>query len=212
MSQELLVSLNQIGAFALLGVAVVLFVWGRFRYDLVALGALLAGVLLGLIPVERAFAGFSNDVVVIIAAALVVSAAVSRSGVMEALLRPVLPRLTTVQTQVPALVLSVGLLSMITKNVGALAIFMPIAAQLARKTGTSPSCLLMPMAFASLMGGLVTLVGTSPNILVAEVRENLTGEPFGMFDYAPVGLAICAVGFLFLSFGYRLLPSGRWRR
>jgi di/tricarboxylate transporter len=200
---------EQISAFALLGGAVVLFIWGRVRYDVVALGALLAGVLIGVISYEDAFAGFSSDVVVIIGSALVVSAAVARSGVMESLLRPVLARLTSAPTQVPTMVASVGLLSMITKNVGALAIFMPIAMQLARKTGSSPACLLMPMAFASLMGGLVTLVGTSPNILVSEVRENLTGESFGMFDYAPVGLAICAVGFLFLAFGYRLLPSGR---
>ena len=200
---------EQISAFALLGGAVVLFVWGRIRYDVVALGALLVGVLIGIIPYGDAFGGFSSDVVVIIGSALVVSAAVARSGVMEALLRPVLGRLTSGQTQVPVMVASVGLLSMITKNVGALAIFMPIAMQLARKNNTSAACLLMPMAFASLMGGLVTLVGTSPNILVSEVRENLTGESFGMFDYTPVGLAICAVGFLFLSFGYRLLPSGR---
>ena len=209
MSQELIVHSQQWGAFALLGLAVVFFIWGRVRYDVVALGALLAGVLVGLIPAREAFSGFSNDVVVIIASALVVSAAISRSGVMEALLRPILPRLNSAQAQVAALVLAVGLLSMITKNVGALAIFMPIALQLARKTGTSPACLLMPMSFASLMGGLVTLVGTSPNILVSEVREQLTGEPFGMFDYTPVGLPLALLGFGFLVLGYRLLPSGR---
>jgi di/tricarboxylate transporter len=208
-SQEFIVNLQQIGAFVLLGVAVLFFVWGRIRYDVVALGALLAGVLVGLIPAAEAFSGFSNDVVVIIASALVVSAAISRSGVMEALLRPILPRLKTGQAQAAVLVLAVGLLSMITKNVGALAIFMPIALQLARKTKTSPACLLMPMSFASLLGGLVTLVGTSPNILVSEVREQLGGEPFGMFDYTPVGLPLALIGFAFLVFGYRLLPSSR---
>jgi di/tricarboxylate transporter len=200
---------QQIGAFALIGGAVVLFVWGRIRYDVVALGALLVGLLIGVIPYGNAFAGFSNDVVVIIASALVISAAISRSGVMEALLRPVLGRLGSARSQVPVLVAAVGLLSMITKNVGALAIFMPIALQLARKTGVQPSCLLMPMAFASLLGGLVTLVGTSPNVLVAEVRENLTGEPFGMFDYTPVGMVVALSGFAFLFIGYRLLPGGR---
>jgi di/tricarboxylate transporter len=208
-SQELIISLQQIGAFALIGAAVVLFVWGRFRYDLVALGALLAGVLIGVIPFEDAFSGFSNDVVVIIASALVVSAAISRSGVIEGLLRPILPRLKTARSQVPALVGAVGFMSMVTKNVGALAIFMPVALQLARKTNTSPSCLLMPMSFASLLGGLVTLVGTSPNILVSEVRENIVGEPFGMFDYTPVGMVVALSGFLFLCLFHKLLPAGR---
>ena len=124
-------------------------------------------------------------------------------------MRPLLRRLRTERSQVPALTGAVTLLSMATKNVGALAMFMPIAAQLSRRTGTSNSALLMPMAFGSLIGGLVTLVGTSPNIIVAKVREDVTGEPFGMFDYAPVGLGIAAAGLLFLSFGYRLLPRRR---
>jgi hypothetical protein len=95
---------------------------------------------------------------------------------------------------------------MVTKNVGALAIFMPIALQLARRSGTPPSALLMPMAFASLIGGIVTLVGTSPNVIVSKVRADLTGHPFGMFDYAPVGLCVAAAGFAFLCLGWRLLP------
>ena len=202
-------TLEQGLAFALLGTAVVLFVWGRWRYDLVALGALLAGVLLGVIPAKEAFSGFSNDVVVIIACALIVSAAVSKSGLTEIVMRRLTPRLKTAQVQVPVLVGAVTFLSMVTKNVGALAILMPVAMQLSRKTGTSPSCLLMPMSFASLMGGLATLVGTSPNILVSEVRERTTGEPFGMFDYTPVGLTLALAGALFLSVAYRLLPAGR---
>jgi di/tricarboxylate transporter len=200
-------TLEQALAFALVGGAIGLFIWGRFRYDLVALAVLLIGVLVGVVPAEGAFSGFSDDVVVIIAAALVISAAVSRSGVVEALLAPLTERLTKAQGQVALLVLSVTLLSMVTKNVGALAIMMPVALQLARRTGTSLSCLLMPMAFASLLGGLVTLVGTSPNILVSEVRERTTGEPFGMFDYTPVGLALALGGALFLIVGYRLLPK-----
>ena len=98
---------------------------------------------------------------------------------------------------------------MATKNVGALAILMPIALQVAKRTGTRPSCLLMPMAFGSLLGGLVTLVGTSPNIIVSEVRQEILGKPFGMYDYAPVGLVLTLVGVVFLSFAYRLLPKTR---
>ena len=86
---------------------------------------------------------------------------------------------------------------------------MPIAFQLARRSGTSPSSLLMPMSFGALLGGLVTLVGTSPNIIVARVREQILGEPFSMFDFAPVGIGIAAAGFLFLIFGWRLLPQDR---
>lgn len=196
-------------AFSLIAVTVGFFVWGRVRYDLVALGALLCGVLLGIIPAKEAFAGFSSDIAVIIACALVVSAAVARSGVIEQLLGPLLARLTTTQAQVPALVVAVTLLSMFTKNVGALAILMPVALQLARRTGTAPSRLLMPMAFGALLGGLATLVGTSPNIIVSDVRARLTGQPFGMFDYAPVGLSLALAGVIFLSFAYRLLPRSR---
>jgi di/tricarboxylate transporter len=196
-------------AFALIVGTVVCFVWGRIRYDLVAMGALLAGVLLGVIPAKHAFDGFRNDVVIIIAMALVVSAAFARSGLVEALLRPVLARFRTEATQVPALVGSVALLSMATKNVGALAIMMPVALQAAKRTGASPSRLLMPMSFASLLGGLVTLVGTSPNIIVSEVRQQALGKPFGMYDFAPVGLCLTALGLVFLAFAYRVLPRNR---
>jgi di/tricarboxylate transporter len=113
------------------------------------------------------------------------------------------------QAQVPVLAGAVTVLSMVTKNVGALAMIMPVAAQVARRTGTPLSLMLMPMAFGSLIGGIVTLVGTSPNILVSKVRDDITGEPFGMFDYTPVGLAVAGAGLLFLSVGYRLLPVRR---
>ncbi|PHK93953.1 SLC13 family permease [Pseudoroseomonas rhizosphaerae] len=202
-------TLDQGLAFGILGVTVGLFLWGRIAYELVALLALLAGVLVGIIPIDRAFAGFADDVVVIVAAALLVSAAVARSGAIETLMRPVLPYLGSTATQVPALAGAVLVTSIFTKNIGALAIFMPVALQLARRTGTSPSALLMPMAFASLIGGLITLTGTSPNIIVARVRAEVTGEPFGMFDYTPVGLGIALAGMAFLAFGWRLLPRGR---
>ena len=196
-------------AFGLLGVTIGLFVWGRIAYDLVALMALLASVLCGIVKPAQAFHGFADDVVIIVACALVVSSAIARSGVVELLMRPLLPHLKTEARQVPALVVATTLLSMVTKNVGALAIFMPVAMQLARRTGSSPSKLLMPMAFGSLVGGIVTLVGTSPNILISKVRQDLTGQPFTMFDYTPVGLTLALLGMVFLSFGYRLLPRGR---
>jgi len=196
-------------AFGLVLVTIGMFVWGRFRYDVISLVALVASVFLGLTPAKKAFDGFSNDVVVIIACALVVSAGFARSGVIEAILRPITPRLKSARTQVPVFVAATALLSMATKNVGALAILMPIALQTARRTSTSASSLLMPMSFASLLGGLVTLVGTSPNIIVSQVRQDLFGKPFGMYDFAPVGLGLTALGVVFLAFAYRILPTSR---
>ena len=193
-------------SFAIVGIAVAFFAWGRFRYDVVALIALLAGVVVGVVPAKRAFSGFTSDVVVIIACALIISAAVAKSGVVEQFLQPFLARLKTPQTQVPALAGTTAALSMGTKNVGALAMLMPVAIRLARDTGTSRSSLLMPMAFMSLLGGLVTLVGTSTNIIVSQVRQDTIGKPFGMFDFAPVGLTLTALGLIFVSFGWRLLP------
>jgi di/tricarboxylate transporter len=202
-------TLDQGLAFGLIATTIAAFVWGRLPYDIIAVTALLVGILVGIIPAKDAFTGFSDDVVIIVACALIISSAVARSGVVETVMRPLLPKLRTATTQVPVLVGATLAASMVTKNVGALAIFMPVAMQLARRTGTSPSSLLMPMSFASLLGGLVTLVGTSPNIIVSKVRTDLLGKPFGMFDYTPVGLGIAVLGFLFLSVGWRLLPSGR---
>ena len=200
---------DQAIAFAILGVTICLFIWDRLPYDLVALLALVAGVATGIIPAAKAFEGFADDIVIIVGSALVISHAVARSGLVETAMRPLLPYLKTERTQVPILAGAVALMSVFTKNIGALAIFMPVALQLARRTGSSPSALLMPMAFASLLGGIITLVGTSPNIIVSRVREEVVGKPFGMFDYTPVGLGIAVVGVAFLSFGYRLLPRDR---
>ena len=202
-------TLPQVLAFSIVGGAVVMFAWGRFRYDVVALIALLAGVSVGVVPVKRVFSGFTSDVVVIIASALVISAAVARSGVIEQLLQPVLSRLKTSATQVPVMAGSTAVLSMFTKNVGALAILMPVAIRLTRTTKTSRSSILMPMSFMSLLGGLVTLVGTSTNIIVSQVREDTLGKPFQMFDFAPVGLVLTAIGLIFVSFAWRLLPRDR---
>ena len=196
-------------AFGLIGGTLLLFIWGKLRYDLVSMGALLAAVFVGVVPSQHAFDGFKSDVVVIIAAALVVSSAFARSGIVELVMRPVLSRLNSERTQVPVLTAATALLSMATKNVGALAILMPIAQQVSRKTGTATSRLLMPMATASLLGGLVTLVGTSTNIIVSQVREQTLGKPFNMYDFAPVGLSLTVMSLLFLAVGYRLLPKNR---
>jgi di/tricarboxylate transporter len=199
----------QMLAFAILAGMMLLFIWGRLRYDLVAILALLASIMAGTVPAKTAFSGFSDDIVIIVASALVVSAAVARSGMIETALVRLTAGVTRVRWQLTILVTSVTFLSALVKNIGALAILIPSAFRMAKRSDASPSVFLMPMAFGSLLGGLITLVGTSPNIIVSRVREQMTGEPFGMFDYTPVGLGLALVGILFLRFGYRLLPRNR---
>jgi len=196
-------------SFALVGSVVTLLVWNRLRYDIVAVLALLAGVLSGLVPAKEAFSGFADEIVMIIAGALIISAGIARSGIVDAVVRPVAAKLHTPGRQIVFLGGAVAVMSALMKNIGALAIFMPIALQLARRHRTSSHLVLMPMAFASLMGGLMTLVGTSPNIIVSRVREEIVGKPFAMFDYLPVGAGITVAGLAFLVFGWRLLPKAR---
>ncbi len=200
---------TQIAAFLILGGMMLLFIWGRLRYDLVAMLALLASLLAGTVKPDQAFSGFSDDIVIIVGSALVVSAAVGRSGIIETLLHWLSRKVTRLTGQMAVLVGSVMILSALVKNIGALAMMMPAAFKMAKRANRSPSVFLMPMSFASLLGGLITLVGTSPNIIVSRVREQMTGEPFGMFDYAPVGIGLSLVGLAFLLVGYRLIPRDR---
>jgi len=186
-----------------------MFVWGRIRYDLVAGLGLLVALLVGVVPFDQAFTGFSNDIVVIVGAALLVSSAVTRSRLMEGLLQKLGPRLTSVRAQVIVLVTAVTVLSAFVKNIGALAMMLPVAFQMAKRSKVSPSVFLMPMSFGSLLGGLMTLIGTSPNIIVSELRQELAGKPFSMFDFTPVGLGLSLLGIAFLAIGYKLLPQDR---
>lgn len=199
----------QLLSLATLAGMMALFVWGRFRYDVTAIIALLAALALGIVKPKDAFTGFSDDIVIIVGSALIMSAAVQRSGIIEIALAFVTRRVKRVRSQLLVLTASVGIASALVKNVGALAMLMPAAFQMAKKNEASPSVFLMPMAFASLLGGLTTLVGTSPNIIVSRVREQMTGEPFAMFDYFPTGAGLLVVGLIFLRFGYRLLPRDR---
>lgn len=194
-------------SFAVIGLMMAAFVWGRFRYDLVAAVALLAALAVGIVPLDRAFSGFSDDIVIIVGSALLVSAGVARSGIMEFLIERHVPRLNSVRGQVILLVALVAVLSAFVKNIGALAIMIPVAFQFARRSNVSPSTFLMPMAFASLLGGLMTQIGTSPNIVVSRMREEITGTAFTMFDFTPVGLALTIAGTIFLGLFYWILPQ-----
>jgi di/tricarboxylate transporter len=194
-------------AFAIIAATMILFVWGRPRYDIVACLSLLAAVLAGLVKPEDAFSGFSDDIVIIVAGALVVSGAIAQTGLPELVLQRISRHVSSTAAQIFVLVATVTILSAFVKNVGALAIMLPVAFQMAKRSGTSPSCYLMPMSFGALLGGLMTQIGTSPNIIVSRLRGELVGTPFSMFDFTPVGAVLALVGLLFLMLGYRILPA-----
>jgi di/tricarboxylate transporter len=201
--------MNQIAVvFVVLALALVLFINGRWRYDIVALLALLVVTVAGIIPGEQAFAGFGHPAVITVAAVLIVSRGLRNSGVVDLLARPLLRVKNDPTIQVGSLSSLVAALSAFMNNIGALALLMPVALRMARKNGRSPSLLLMPLAFASLLGGLVTLIGTPPNIIIATFRTETGAEPFRMFDFAPVGLGVALAGVLFIVLvGWRLVPQ-----
>jgi di/tricarboxylate transporter len=185
----------------------VAFIWGRYRYDIIAAVALLVSMVLGLVPPNKAFSGFSDDIVIIVGSALLLSGAIARSGVMDVVLRRIAPGHQKPRVQLLILVAIVAFMSSFVKNIGALAIMIPIAMQMARSSSVSPSMFLMPMSFAALLGGLMTQVGTSPNVIVSRIRQEITGETFQMFDYTPLGLSLSLVGIVFLVICYKLLPE-----
>lgn len=194
--------------FIVLGLTLVAFIWGRFRYDLVALAALLGSVMLGLVPADEAFAGFGHPAVITVAAVLVLSRGFERSGVVDVIANQVLKVGERLMLQLLVLVGTVVVLSGVMNNVGALALLLPVAMRLAREHNTSPSLLLMPLAFGSLLGGLTTLIGTPPNIIISAYRGNITGESFGMFSFSPVGIAVALIGLAFIVLvGWRLTPK-----
>ncbi|MDQ0456202.1 SLC13 family permease [Rhizobium paknamense] len=200
-------STDQILSFAVIGGMMLVFIIDRIRYDIVAGVTLMVAVVLGIVPADKAFSGFSDDIVIIVGSALVVSAGVARSGLVDAAIKRFFPNLSSLRGQMLLLVASVTIMSAFIKNIGALAIMMPVAFQFARRSGTSASAFLMPMAFGALLGGLMTQIGTSPNIVVSRIRGELTGTPFTMFDFTPVGATLAAVGVLFLMGFYWLVPK-----
>jgi di/tricarboxylate transporter len=200
-------TVDQAMTFAIIAGMMALFVWGRPRYDIVACLALLVSLAAGVVKPENAFKGFSDDIVLIVASALVVSSAISQTGIVERLLQGISPHVRSIQVQVFVLVASVTILSAFVKNIGALAIMIPVAFQMAKRSGISASRFLMPMSFGSLLGGLMTQIGTSPNVIVSRLRGEITGQPFSMFDFTPVGATLALVGILFLVVAYRLLPN-----
>ena len=205
-----MLTLDQSIAFGTLLFAFALFLWGRFRYDVVAMMALLAVTLTGLIPFDQAFLGFAHPAVITVAAVLVLSRALQNAGIVDVIVRLLSPLRGSETQQISSQAGLVAILSSFMNNVGALALMLPVALRNAYRDGYAPAKSLMPLAFASLLGGMVTLIGTPPNLIVAGFRETETGTPFGMFDFAPVGLAVAVAGLAFIIFvGPRLLSSDR---
>jgi di/tricarboxylate transporter len=201
---------EQLLVVAILAAAVGMFLWGRWRHDMVALAALLASVLAGLVPARHAFAGFSHPAVITVACVLVLSQGLQSSGAADALTRRVLPARAGPTLSLTALAGLAAVLSGFMNNVGALALLMPVALQLAARLELPPARVLMPLAFASILGGTVTLIGTPPNLIVSGFREQSGAVGFAMFDFAPVGLALTVAGVAFIALGgWRLVPARR---
>jgi len=194
--------------FITLGVTLILFVWGKIRYDIVSLLALLFLAIWGIVPASQAFSGFGHPAVITVAAVLVISQALQHSGLVDVIARLLEKMGKNFSLQIIVISAIVALASSFMNNIGALAILMPVAIHLARKNGYPPSYVLMPIAFASLLGGMTTLIGTPPNIIVATFRADISGEPFGIFDFTPVGFFVLIAGILFITLiGWRLLPT-----
>jgi di/tricarboxylate transporter len=201
---------EQIFIFVVLAVTLGLFIWGRWRYDIVALMALVAVLLAGIVPAQDAFVGFGHPAVVTVAAVLVISQTLQNSGLLGWIARQLATVSLGPSLQVGAVAGIVAAFSAFMNNVGALALLLPVVIQVAKKTKREPRDLLMPLAFGSLLGGLITVIGTPPNIIIATIRAGYADDhtPFGMFDFTPVGIVIAIAGVLFVALaGWRLIPK-----
>jgi di/tricarboxylate transporter len=200
-------STDQIILFSLFGAVFGLLLWGRFRYDIVAFSALMIGVVLGVVPQKDAFSGFGHPATLVVALVLVVSAGLVRSGAVFLITRTLVDASRSLGAHITLMGAIGGVLSAFMNNVAALALLMPVDVQTARKAGRSPGLSLMPLSFATILGGMVTLIGTPPNIIIAAIREESLGAPFKMFDFAPVGGVAAIAGLTFVALvGWRLIP------
>ncbi len=201
---------EQILISAILGFAMLMFGWGKWRYDLVAMSALIACILFQLVEPDKAFLGFGHPAVITVAAVLIISSALKNAGVVDEIASRISHLTETPIMHIAALTAVITVASAFMNNVGALALLLPIALSTCDERNRSPALILMPLAFGSLLGGMMTLIGTPPNIIVASIRADYAGEPFGMFSFTPVGLPLAIVGGLFITFiGWRLIPKER---
>lgn len=203
-------NVDQIVVFAIFFGVFALLVYGRWRYDLVALGALFAGLVAGVVPVSEAFAGFGHPATLIVAMVLVVSRGLMNSGAVHYIARLVANGAQSVGRHILLLGGVGAALSTVMNNVAALAMLMPVDIEAAHKAGRSPAVTLMPLSFATILGGMVTMIGTPPNIIIAQFSREAGGTAFGFFSFAPVGLACAVAGLAFIALvGWRLIPKER---
>ncbi|WP_445425862.1 SLC13 family permease [Alishewanella sp. HL-SH06] len=200
-------TLDQLLIFLILGITIVLFIWDRWRHDIVALFSLLACVLVGLIPAELAFNGFGHPAVITVACVLVLSQALQTTGAIDVLAHKVLPSNAGPTLTITALTAFAAVLSGFMNNVGVLALLMPMAIPLASRINLAPGQVLMPLAFGSMLGGMTTLIGTPPNLIISSFRAEVHGQGFAMFDFAGPGIAVTLAGVLFIGLlGWRFVP------
>jgi len=201
-------TLHQIILFTIFGAVFALLIWGRWRYDLVAFCALMVGVLTGVIKTADAFSGFGHPATLVVALVLILSAGLTRSGAVFLITRTLVKSGRSLGGHIALMGVVGGVLSAFMNNVAALALLMPVDIQTARKAGRAPGLSLMPLSFATILGGMATLIGTPPNIIVATFRGGALGKPFTMFDFTPVGATVALVGLVFVAlFGWRLIPQ-----
>lgn len=199
---------EQISIVVILVATIAMFLWGRWRHDMVALGALLATVFAGLVPAESAFYGFGHPAVITVACVLVLSQGLQSTGAVDALTQRALPSSTGPTLSIAALTGLGAVLSAFMNNVGAMALLMPVAVQVAGRHDLPPGKVLMPLAFGTILGGMTTLIGTPPNLIVSGFRAETGLGSFGMFDFTPVGLAVAVVAIVFVALvGWRMVPT-----
>jgi di/tricarboxylate transporter len=201
-------TLDQFAIFAILTATVGMFLWGKWRHDMVALGSLIACVLARIVPSADAFAGFGHPAVITVAGVLVLSRGLQSSGAVDSVTRRLLPASAGPTVTIGALAAIAAVLSAFMNNVGALALLMPAAIQIAQKLGLPPGRVLMPLSFGTILGGMTTLIGTPPNLIVSGFRGRTEAGSFAMFDFAPVGVAVAVAGVAFVALiGWRLVPA-----
>ncbi|MGB5740793.1 MAG: SLC13 family permease, partial [Woeseia sp.] len=198
----------------ILAAALILFVSEVIRMDLVALLVLGTLAITGLVPADQAFLGFSNNAVVTVWAMFILSEGLTRTGIADVIGRQVIR--VAGRREVPMIIvimITAAVLSAFMNNIGVAALMLPVVVDVARRTRIPVSRLLMPLANASLLGGLMTLIGTPPNLLISQALVGGNFEPFALFDFLPVGGGVVLAGILFVALvGRLLLPKTRAQR
>jgi len=205
--------MDQFIIYSIIGFTIFLFIYGRWRYDVIAILALLEATLTGLVSPSEAFLGFGHPAVVTVAAVLALGTGLQNSGVVDFIYRLISKFGKGFWSQLTLMCIAIVAISAFMNNIGAMAILLPVALQVSRKCKKPPSQFLMPVAFSSLLGGMITMIGTPSNIIVAMLRKEIIGSPFGMFDFSYVGLGVAIAGVMFVVLiGWRFIPSRKGRR